>query len=217
MLTAAMAAVTVAVLLLGVPMSIFGALYTRENLDQNLRLRTQSVTRAVETRVNMNYPIDTDFLERWAEADSETPARITVTNLDGSVVTAGPDLGERTYGAESTSPSGAHVVLEISGSLVFWRAARVVILVVVASLVAFALAAMVALWSARRLAAPLIYLAASAEQIGSGQVRPRLSPPGWRRSTWSVPSWCAPVIASPDGSLPSGSSPRTSPTSCAPR
>ncbi len=173
-----MAAVTVAVLLLGVPMSIFGALYTRENLDQNLRLRTQSVTRAVETRVNMNYPIDTEFLERWVEADSETPARITVTNLDGTVVSAGPDLGERTYGAESTSPSGAHVVLEISGALVFWRAARVVILVVVASLVAFALAAMVALWSARRLAAPLIYLAASAEQIGSGQVRPRLESSG---------------------------------------
>lgn len=173
-----MAAVTVAVLLLGVPMSIFGALYTRENLDQNLRLRTQSVTRAVETRVNMNYPIDEEFLERWVEAESDTPARITVTNLDGTVVTAGPDLGERTYGADSTSPSGAHVVLEISGTLVFWRAARVVILVVLASLVAFALAAMVALWSARRLAAPLIYLAATAEQIGSGQVRPRLESSG---------------------------------------
>src|SRR5690625_7352714 len=37
---------------------------------------------------------------------------------------------------------------------------------------------MVALWSARRLAAPLIYLAASAEQIGSGQVRPRLESSG---------------------------------------
>ncbi|WP_342355240.1 HAMP domain-containing sensor histidine kinase [Ruania zhangjianzhongii] len=61
----------------------------------------------------------------------------------------------------------------------FWRrAAQVVILVVIASLVAFALAAMVALWSARRLAAPLIYLAATAEQIGSGQVRPRLESSG---------------------------------------
>src|SRR5690625_928504 len=37
---------------------------------------------------------------------------------------------------------------------------------------------MVALWSARRLAAPLIYLAASAEEIGSGQVRPRLESSG---------------------------------------
>lgn len=175
-----MAAVTVAVLLLGVPMGIFGALNARESIDQNLQLRTQSVTRAVETRVSLNYPVDAEFLERWVDVESDMPVRITVTDLDGTVTTAGPDVGEpgSTYAAESTSPSGAYVTLEVSGSLVFWRAAQVVILVVVASLVAFALAAMVALWSARRLAAPLIYLAASAEQIGSGQVRPRLESSG---------------------------------------
>ena len=175
-----MAAVTVAVLLLGVPMGIFGALNARESIDQNLQLRTQSVTRAVETRVNLNYPVDEEFLERWVDVESDMPVRITVTDLDGSVTTAGPDVGEPgdTYAAESTSPSGAYVMLEVSGSLVFWSAAQVVILVVVASLVAFVLAAMVALWSARRLAAPLIYLAASAEQIGSGQVRPRLESSG---------------------------------------
>lgn len=175
-----MAAVTVAVLLLGVPMGIFGALNARESIDQNLQLRTQSVTRAVETRVSLNYPVDEEFLERWVDVESDMPVRITVTDLDGTVTTAGPDVGEPedTYAAESTSPSGAAVSLEVSGSLVFWRAAQVVILVVIASLVAFALAAMVALWSARRLAAPLIYLAASAEQIGSGQVRPRLESSG---------------------------------------
>lgn len=175
-----MAAVTVAVLLLGVPMGIFGALNARESIDQNLQLRTQSVTRAVETRVNLNYPVDEEFLERWVDVESEMPVRITVTDLDGTVTAAGPDVGEPgdTYAAESTSPSGASVTLEVSGSLVFWRAAQVVILVVIASLVAFALAAIVALWSARRLAAPLIYLAASAEQIGSGQVRPRLESSG---------------------------------------
>ncbi|WP_328593001.1 ATP-binding protein [Ruania zhangjianzhongii] len=175
-----MAAVTVAVLLLGVPMGIFGALNARESIDQNLQLRTQSVTRAVETRVSLNYPVDEEFLERWVDVESDMPVRITVTDLDGTVTTAGPDVGEpgSTYAAESTSPSGASVTLEVSGSLVFWRAAQVVILVVIASLVAFALAAMVALWSARRLAAPLIYLAATAEQIGSGQVRPRLESSG---------------------------------------
>src|SRR5699024_9219091 len=36
----------------------------------------------------------------------------------------------------------------------------------------------VAIWQANRLAAPLLYLAASAEQLGSGQVRPRLEPSG---------------------------------------
>src|SRR5699024_7310653 len=59
-----------------------------------------------------------------------------------------------------------------------WRGAQVVILVVLASLVAFGVAAMVASWQARRLAAPLVFLAASAEQVGSGQVRPQMEPPG---------------------------------------
>lgn len=168
----------VAVLLLGLPMGIFGALNARQSIDQNLRIRTQAVTRAVEVRTSMNYPIDAEFLQRWAEAEGDLPVRITVTTIDGTVVAAGPDLGEGTYQAESTSPSGAHVVLEVSGTLVFWHAARVVILVIIASIIAFVVAALVALWQARRLAAPLIYLAASAEQIGAGQVRPRMDPSG---------------------------------------
>ena len=35
-----------------------------------------------------------------------------------------------------------------------------------------------AIWQANRLAAPLVYLAASAEQLGAGQVRPQLEPSG---------------------------------------
>src|SRR5690606_26394734 len=35
-----------------------------------------------------------------------------------------------------------------------------------------------AVWQANRISAPLVYLAASAEQLGSGQVRPRLEPSG---------------------------------------
>jgi signal transduction histidine kinase len=61
---------------------------------------------------------------------------------------------------------------------VFWQAARAVALVVAAAVVAFAAGIAMALWQARRLAAPLVYLAASAEQLGSGQVRPRLEPSG---------------------------------------
>src|SRR5690606_9386476 len=35
-----------------------------------------------------------------------------------------------------------------------------------------------AVWQANRISAPLVYLAASAEQLGSGQVRPRMEPSG---------------------------------------
>jgi type VII secretion-associated protein (TIGR03931 family) len=51
-------------------------------------------------------------------------------------------------------------------------------LVVAAAIVAFAAGIAMAIWQANRLAAPLVYLAASAEQLGSGQVRPQLEPSG---------------------------------------
>src|SRR5699024_11960784 len=62
---------------------------------------------------------------------------------------------------------------DLPSSVLFWRGAQVVILVIIASVVAFGVAAFVASRQARRLAAPLIYLAASAEQLGAGQVRPQ--------------------------------------------
>ena len=61
---------------------------------------------------------------------------------------------------------------------VFWLSARVIALVVVAAVVAFAAGIAMAIWQANRLTAPLVYLAASAEQLGAGQVRPRLEPSG---------------------------------------
>ncbi|TDE88014.1 HAMP domain-containing histidine kinase [Occultella glacieicola] len=179
-LTATIAAVTVAVLLLGVPMAIFGALMVRETVAQNMELRTQSISRAVETRLAFETPLDDEMLERWVvDEESSLPAvRITVTDLDGTVYSAGPMIDDKTFSISQNTPSGAEVEVAISATTLFWRGAQVVVLVILASVVAFGVAALVALWQARRLAAPLIYLAASAEQIGSGQVRPRMEKSG---------------------------------------
>ncbi|MCR2053217.1 HAMP domain-containing histidine kinase [Actinomyces bowdenii] len=54
----------------------------------------------------------------------------------------------------------------------------VVATIVILTVVALAAASVVASKAARRLSAPLIYLAAEAEQLGSGQVRPRLRSSG---------------------------------------
>jgi signal transduction histidine kinase len=53
-----------------------------------------------------------------------------------------------------------------------------VALVIVAGVVAIGAGIAMAVWQANRLSAPLVYLAASAEQLGSGQVRPSLEPSG---------------------------------------
>src|SRR5690625_533820 len=70
------------------------------------------------------------------------------------------------------------VRMEVDVAEIQWMVARGVGLGVVAALLAFGVSILVARAQARRLAAPLIYLAASAEQIGSGQVRPQLRKSG---------------------------------------
>lgn len=180
-LTATIAAVTVAVLLLGVPMALAGAVLVRQSVVSNLSLRTQSIARAVDTRLGMNLEIDSDFLQRWVADESDPTINIVVTTPDG-VVEAGvevPDDPGRVFRVrQSLSVPGSQVVVSIPSSVLFWRGAQVVGMVIVLSIVAFGVAAAVASRQSRRLAAPLIYLAASAEQLGAGQVRPQLRESG---------------------------------------
>lgn len=169
---------TVAVLLLGVPMAVFGAILVRESVLSDLQLRTESVARAVETRITFELEIDEDYLERWIDESPDMPMRISVLTPDGGFVTAGDDFDGKTYLYRKGTPSGGLVVAEVPASALFWRGAQVVILVVVASLVAFGVGALVAGHQARRLAAPLIYLAASAEQLGAGKAQPTIRKSG---------------------------------------
>lgn len=175
-LTATITAVAVAVLLLGVPMGIFGALMVRDGVASNLEIRTKSIALAVDSRLAMGLEVDEESLDRWVWEDPELPLHIVVVTQD-DVIRAGPvvpDDPKKVFQAiQPSSATGAEVRVSIPSSVLFWRGARVVILVVVASVVAFGLAAFVASRQARRLAAPLIYLAASAEQLGAGQVKPR--------------------------------------------
>ncbi|WP_370460184.1 ATP-binding protein [Pseudactinotalea sp. HY158] len=172
---------TVAVLLLGVPMAVAGAVLVRQGVVSNLSLRTQSIARAVDTRLGMNLEIDSDFLQRWVADESDPAINIVVTTPHG-VVEAGvavPDDPRQVFLVRQTlSVAGSEVRVSIPSSILFWRGAEVVGVVILLSIVAFGVAAAVASRQARRLAAPLIYLAASAEQLGAGQVRPQLRESG---------------------------------------
>lgn len=165
--------VTVAVLLLGVPLAVFGAVMIigaeRSTLDQ----RTASLTRSVERRIDAGELVDEAMLEPWVGGESVLPARIRVTLPDGEIVQAGEPIDARVIRSQITTTSGATVRMNVRASDVHWRAAQVVLLVVTASVTALGVSILVARRQARKLAAPLIYLAASAEQLGSGQVRPQ--------------------------------------------
>src|SRR5699024_8394936 len=85
-----------------------------------------------------------------------------------------PDDPKKVFQAiQPSSATGAEVRVTIPSSVLFWRGAQVVILVIIASVVAFGAAAFVASRPARPLAAALLDLAARAAQLGAGPVRPR--------------------------------------------
>jgi signal transduction histidine kinase len=177
-LEATIASVTVAVVLLGVPLAIFGMLMVRDDQVGRLELRAEAIARSVERRLASGEVLDDSMLEGWVSGDAVLPARITVISPDGQRYQAGPELNGPVTAASAITPSGAAVVVAVASSQVLLQALRVLFLVVIASALAFAAGIVMAYWQARRLAAPLIYLAASAEQLGSGQARPRLKPTG---------------------------------------
>ncbi|WP_298455555.1 ATP-binding protein [uncultured Cellulomonas sp.] len=179
-LQATIAAVTVAVVLLGIPLAFYGAQYARDNELRDLQTRADQLAAAIDFRASREPPIEvtTTTLEGYTGERNGLPAAVTVLLPDGTQLRAGEPIEGRTLSAVATAESGATVLVVISWWDVFFLSARIVAAVVVVAVVAFGAGIVMAMWQANRLAAPLVYLAASAEQLGSGQVRPQVEPSG---------------------------------------
>lgn len=177
-LQATIAAVTVAVVLLGFPLAFLGAQLVRENSLSELDTRAQMLGRTVDFRLEDNIPLSDRMLSPYVGDNGELKASVLVEAPDGARYQDGPTPEGRQVAVEQTSTSGATIRLYVSWWDLFWPSVRVIALVVGAAVVAFAAGIAMAIWQANRLAAPLVYLAASAEQLGSGQVRPRLEASG---------------------------------------
>lgn len=176
--TMTLISVTVAVILLGLPLAIFGGLMIWDGERSTLDVRATALALSVERRVSAGEDLDNAMLEPWVGGENNLAARIRIHAPDGTVYRAGPDFEGDVVRAAQITPSGATVRLEVPAADVQWKVALVVALVVAAAMVAVGVSILVARRQARKLAAPLIYLAASAEQIGSGQVRPHLRKSG---------------------------------------
>ncbi len=177
-LQATIAAVAVAVILLGVPLGILGAELVRQNDIRSLETRAGLAANAVDFRLQLATPLIDRAVEGYVGSNGQPTATIVVRTPDDQVLRVGPNLTGRLVAVEKTGASGAQVTLYVSWWDLLWRSVRIVLAVVAAALVAFAAGIATAVWQANRLAAPLVYLAASAEQLGTGQVRPSLEPSG---------------------------------------
>lgn len=178
LIIATVSAVAVAVLLLGFPLAFFGGYYVFNNEQADVQNRAASLARSVENRISRGEALDVEVLERSAFVDGKPNANIRVVMPDGETGVAGDAIDGRTLASVQYTASNAMVTVEVSYWEVAARSYQVVMLVVAAAFVAFGAGITVAVWQANRLSAPLVYLAASAEQLGSGQVRPHVAESG---------------------------------------
>ena len=177
-LQATIAAVAVAVILLGVPLGLLGAQMVRQSDLRSLDTRAGRAASAIDLRLQLGAQLTDRAIEAYVGSNGEIAATVVVRTPDDQVLRAGPTPSGRLVSVEKTGSSGAQVILYASWWDLLWRSMRVVLLVIGAALIAFGAGIATATWQANRLAKPLVYLAASAEQLGTGQVRPSLEPSG---------------------------------------
>lgn len=159
-----------AVLLLGIPLAVAGALLVRDSAIQEAQRRADSLARTVERRLVAGQEIDDELLESGVGREGEFPAQVIVLTPEAALG-AGDAVDGPAYRAETSTPSGASVQVLVPRSAVTAGAVRAVGLVVGVAVIAVAAGVALALVQARRLAAPLDELARGAQRLGSGDTR----------------------------------------------
>ncbi|SNT13342.1 Signal transduction histidine kinase [Micrococcales bacterium KH10] len=173
------ASVVVTVVLLGLPLAILGARMVHDVEARKLDVRAEELGRVVDGRVQRGESVDSTLLERFSSyTTGSVEASVVVVTAAGEQVQAGPTIDGRTVETALRTDGNTIVVITVSYWDLFWRSFQIVLLVAALSVAALLVGLGWAVWQANRLSAPLVYLAASAELLGSGQVRPRVEPSG---------------------------------------
>lgn len=170
-------AVLVAVVLLGLPMTIFGSSMLWNQEIANMRDQANSLVSIIDRRIDRGAEITPELIEGWGGEAAPT-IHVTVFLPGGGEVSGGADLPGNPLTVVERGTSGVVVQVQTDRGHIYRSIAWFVILVSVASIVALLAGVLLAARQSRKLSAPLIYLAASAEQIGSGTVRPHLKKSG---------------------------------------
>jgi signal transduction histidine kinase len=169
-----LAVAVVAVVLLGVPLAVAGAILQRESAQAAVTASAKTLARAVERRLGEGLPLSDRLIADYAGEDHH--ARVTLP--DGSVYQSGKPLEGQTFSEQVQTPSRITVLVEQPRSAATEGVVRVLLLVATASLVAMAAAVGVGILQARRLSAPLVDLADAARRLGSGEARLNFVPAG---------------------------------------
>ena len=173
--------VAVVCVLMGLPGAFFASASIWTSEQRNLEVQSQLILQNIERRRAAGEGNDPATLASLVEDQAnsrggELSYRIKVPN--SNIATNGKVISGRTMTAVASSPSGVSVQLTASASNALGRIAWTCSLFGGGMALSMLIGWLMARALSRDLSAPLIYLAAQAEQIGSGGVRARVEKSG---------------------------------------
>lgn len=173
-------AVAVVALIFGIPAAVASSLIVWNTQTASLDTRAQTVQTNLDRRLRTS-TLSEGYARMWAQtlvANGE-PAYVEIMiPQNPQPITLGERLRGITITRSASSPDGVKVTVMISARNAIRSIVRVSGIFLLGILVSLAVGWALAARFSRRLSAPLIYLSAQAEQIGSGQVRARVKPSG---------------------------------------
>lgn len=173
-------AVAVVALMFGIPAAVASSLIVWNSQTTSLDARVQTVQTNLDRRLRTS-TLSEGYARMWAQTlvTNGEPAYVEIMiPQNPQSITLGEPLRGITITRSASSPDGVKVTVMISARKAIRSIVRVSGLFLLGILVSLAVGWALAARFSRRLSAPLIYLSAQAEQIGSGQVRARVKPSG---------------------------------------
>jgi signal transduction histidine kinase len=161
----------VVVALLGIPLGVVEVRSIQSRAQTQVRAEATRLLTAVDLRLELGEPVEArSFVWHMDEGRSAT---IRIPGQPQPIVVGTPVGGGRTLSAELTGARGEVVTVTESREHVDAEIGRALLLILVIALLAIGAAVGMAVLQARRLGAPLVDLARTAERLGSGDPRPR--------------------------------------------
>jgi signal transduction histidine kinase len=169
-------AVAVAVILLGLPLGFFASRLATSGSEEEVQGRADSLASILDSYQAVRLPVTQSVVDGYlSQTPQQLQAYIEVHLASGHVITAGTPIAGPTVDFEASPLTSTSVRFEVSWWQLQLRAWPAVGIVGLLSLVAIGAGMTLASRLARRLSAPLVYLAATAEQLGAGNLR--VAPP----------------------------------------
>lgn len=169
--------VLVSLTLLGLPLAILAPSYVWQSSQSAQDQQAVTLSRYLDQIGVHDLDRTRQAVTQWRRVYAPE-AQIRIDQGEKRIFDSGPiDTDWQLY-SHARSAGGLYVSVRSSAVPVIWSAVGAVCAVLICGAVALGAGTAFAFHGSRRLAAPLIYLSAQAEQVGSGAVQARLEPTG---------------------------------------